>query len=449
MKKDSSITRRDIIKATALLGVTATFGGCSLSKEDIKRDAPFIKKGKKKRVVICGGGFGGLSVAKSLATSDVDVEIIVIEKRVEFFSCPYSNAWLGEVEGATYQKLVYDYFTPSLKYGYEVKNAEVLGIDKKNRRVESTIGDIEYDYLVLSPGIDYNYNTLFSDKEKQEECYKRFPPAFKANGEHIFLKKSLENFKGGTFVMNVPSGTYRCPPAPYERACMIASYLKNNNIDGKILLLDSRTSPAAKPHGFLRSFKELYSDYIDYVPSSKIYDIDLNKNSVKYEMFDKKALDFVKKEIDFGAANINPSHVASKLIEIADIKIDGNGWALLKEPGYISASDDRIYVLGDAQGEYPFPKSGQMASSCGYIVGKSISSRIQDIKFDYAKNLPGNVCYSLVNTNPKEGIVVHHSVTYNTKDGMKVEAIDTKKGDQITGEATTLWFEGIMGDLLG
>jgi hypothetical protein len=89
-----------------------------------------------------------------------------------------------------------------------------------------------------------------------------------------------------------------------------------------------------------------------------------------------------------------------------------------------------------------------MANSCGYLAAKELAFRTLGKSYDVFSETPGNVCFSLVNGSPKEGIVVHHTVSY-PKGKIKVDVKATHQRDRETGEAVRPWFDGIMGDILG
>lgn len=443
------MNRRDALKS---FGVTATFVAGSTLPLDMVASSDTTKqkinKSKTTRVIVCGGGYGGLTTAKNLKKYNPNLEILLIEQNSHFMSCPYSNLYLGGVEGVSLETLSFDYLSASSNYGYEFINETIVNIDKTKKLLTTNNQTYSYDYLVLSTGIEYDYKKLFKDKNIAKKVYTLYPPAMKPGSEHLLLKKKLENFKGGDFVINVPSGTYRCPPAPYERACMVAYYFKQNNIKARVILLDPREKPGAKPKGFLSSFEELYKEYIVYMPNSEIRDINFEQKYLVVDSFDKSVLDYVSKKVYFEDANIIPNMKPSKLVEKTGLELTKSGWAKLQVPTFRSVSDEYIFVVGDSAG-HPFPKSGHMANSCGYIVGKHIAYITSDKKFDSTKELPANICYSLVNGTPKEGISVDHSVSYDKKSGFKVSASSTPRRDKTTGETIEQWYKGITTDMFG
>jgi len=439
------INRRDILK-----GLTVTAGVMMSSTipthaKQIQKQTK-INKSDKTRVIVCGGGFGGLTSAKYLKYFNPNLEVILIEKNSHFISCPYSNVWLGEVDNVSLRDLSFDYLSASTKYGYEFVNETIIDINKDKKQLTTNEETYEYDYLVLSTGIEYDYTKIFKDTKKAKKVYTLYPPAMKAGSEHLLLKNKIEEFKGGNFIINVPSGTYRCPPAPYERACMIAYYLKNNNINGKVILIDPREKPGAKAKGFLSSFNELYKDYIQYMPLSEIKDINFENKYLTVDTFDTMELDYISKKVYFEDANIIPNMKPSKLIEQTGLELTTKGWAKLKEPTFESVTDNKIFVVGDSGG-HPFPKSGHMANSCGYAAAKALAYKTLNKKYNYTEELPSNICYSMVNGKPKEGLYVYHTVKYNKTKGLIVSSKATAVRDTDTGNSVKSWYDGIMSDM--
>jgi NADH dehydrogenase FAD-containing subunit len=441
-----ALTRRDLFKVSGLAVATTLVQNVE-AKTLTNKDNPKIiyPKSDATRVVVCGAGFAGLTVAKNLMKFNPKLEVIAIDKKDIFVSCPYSNVWLGDADDVGLEDLSRDYFEVASKYNYRFVKSTITDIDRDNRVVITDSGAIEYDYVVLAGGIEYDYSNIFDSQAKANEAITKAPPAMMPIGEHIALKRELKNFKGGNFIIRVPKGVYRCPPAPYERACMVAYYMQKNGIKGKVIVLDSRLRPAAKPEAFLHTFRDLYSDIIEYKPSAEFKDIDFDNKYVVVEEFDKIELDYVIKKIPYAIANIIPEHKASNLATLANIKTDANGYAVLKSPTFESVSDSKVFVVGDAQG-YAYPKSGQMASSCGYILAKCLAYKTLGKKFELYSETPANVCFSMVNDT--EGVAVYHSVVFTKDNKIKITAQSTKVRSKDIGKGTKEWFEGIIGDIL-
>lgn len=437
------MNRRDALKTASLAGGAILGTTLNLSANDTKHK--IINKSSNTTVVICGGGFAGLTVAKYLKYFNPSLEVLLIEKKGHFVSCPYSNLYLGGVEGIDLDTLSFDYLSASIKYGYKFINQTIIDINRDEQIVTTNQEDFFYDYLVVSSGIEYDYSKLANTKDEQNKLYTNLPSALMQGSEFLFLKKKVHNFQGGNFILNVPSGIYRCPPAPYERACMIANYFKTNKIKAKVILIDPREKPESKPDGFLEAFESLYKEYIVYMPLSEIKKIDLDKKEIVIEQFDKTVFDYVSTPIKFEDGSIIPTIVPSKLVHKANLALDQKGWVLLKEPTFESVSDSKVYAVGDVMG-YPYPKSAHIANSCGYIAAKELAYKTLGKKAPL--EMPGNICYSLVNSNPKEGLVVYHTAEYKNNQ-IHINVNYTPKKDKATGESIQGWYNGITSDILG
>jgi len=168
------------------------------------------------RVVAVGGGWGGLSAARYLRALVPQLDVILIDRRAEFWSQPLSNRWL--VGLARCDWLRHDYRRAAQHFGYRFVNAEVGGIDRQSREVATSAGSFGYDWLVLAPGIREDFSAWYGvDRDAAAYTRRRFPSAFPAGAEHLALKAKLEAFQGGDLVMTVPPLPYRCPTAARRR----------------------------------------------------------------------------------------------------------------------------------------------------------------------------------------------------------------------------------------
>ena len=429
--KRRSFIKLSIITASILL--TNSIEASSLKETKIKRT----------NILILGGGFAGLSTAKYLKQLNPNLNVTLVEKNNMFISCPFSNAWLGEIDGISYKSLCFDYNSAVLKYNYNFINETILDINKDKKIVQTSNQILKYDYLVMTLGIDYNYKKIFrKNKEKIKEVILKAPAGLKPGSELLKLKKMIENFKSGNFVITLPKSSYKCPPAPYERACMIANYFKKHHIEGKVILIDPRVKPASKAKVYLEAFNKDYKDIIEYKPLTNFKDIDFNTKIIYTKNFDEKSNKYITSEIAFKEASIIPPNKANKLYKKAKIETYTQGWVKLRKPTYQTLTDENIYVIGDAQGEYPFPKSAQMASSCAYILASDINARINKEVFDYKKNLPGNVCYSILTQT--KGAWVSHKYEYKDKMIAISETSSLSKENFTTAKD---WYKGFTNEL--
>ncbi len=450
-------SRRDLLKASGIGAAALALGGVSATSasaaENPAAATELLPKPTSKRVVIVGGGWGGLTAARYIKKEAPEAEVVVLEKKDVFVSCPISNEWLaGEIP---LDFLTRDYYSAAQAFGYKVFQTTVTDIDRTGRTVKTTTGSIGYDFLLLSPGIAYDYTKWFgNDTQKAERCRQECPPALMSGSEHVALKKMLEDFEGGNFVISVPDGPYRCPPAPYERAAMVAHYMKKNGIEGKVILLDPKAKPAPKGPGFLAAYKELYPDIVEYRPSSLVKTVDLDKKEVVVTVThpDDRTEEV---RVPYAAANLMPVNKASEIVAMAGVSTGKAGWGMMNSPTFQSKADERVFVIGDAVGGYPYPKSGAIANSQGRIVATHIAGLIQGRPALANMTLPDNICYSMVNGEEAISIGVTFSLM-DDKDvnGNDIKVIKPKMTENNTrstalGKTTHEWYKGMMRDIFG
>lgn len=457
------LNRRDVLKVGGLSAVAAAMGGCSTmvqpeapSKAHMAK-AMFMPAPKGNRVVVVGGGFGGLSLAKSVKQNNPQSEVVVLDRREIFFSCPFSNAYLAELEDTDLNIFTRDYYGAAKEFGYQFVQCEVMGIDRMNKSVSTSKGDIGYDLLVLSPGIAYDYEKQFPqwDAQKIARVAQEAPAAMVAGGEHLALKRQLEQMDDGDVIITVPFGKYRCPPAPYERACMVAHYMDKEGIEGKVVILDAAKKPRAKAAAFNEAFNDLYKDRIVFVGETKIKDVNLDKKEITYTTEDEN---FNTKEHtrSYQVLNLIPQNRANPIIEMAGIETNAWGGAKLSGAGFTSVTDSNVYVIGDCVG-HGIPPSGQTANWAGKRVGKQIALRLAGKAVDEMEQIPyknANMCYSMVGGDPEEAIMVTHEFVYE-KDMLvgkgfvpKDEGSGKFRTTQL-GRVTREWYRGIISDMFG
>ena len=408
-----AISRRDMLKLGGVAAASAALSGCSAAKSSNAKPnaakagikmAP-IPKAKGPRVVVVGGGWSGLSIAKYVKKFAPKADVVLIERRASFMSCPVSNLWLVGLVDLEF--LTHDYLQAARNNNYIFLNAMVHDVDRDSKLVFTNEGAVKYDYLVLSPGIDYDYTRWTKgDMEMENRLRTEYPAGFIPGSEHLTLKTKVQDFEEGNFVLTVPGGNYRCLPAPYERACLIAWYMKKEQIPGKVILLDENPDITIKKDGFHSAFDKLYKDYIEYLPGSIITEIDLDKKRVVTELGE---------EIDFADAALYPRVRGGKILEAAGVAKDSvfnKAEADIDPFTYQTREDPDIYCAGDVR-PMGFSKSGNTANSEGHIVAKMIAARINGKEAPWQS--PLTVCYSAVSGDPVRAISVNAQYKYNEK----------------------------------
>ena len=414
-KQWSDVSRRGFLVGATALGLTAPL---------LVYSRP--QKRQKAQVVIVGGGYGGITAAKYIKKENPNLEVILIEQRPFFMSCPMSNHFLAGLMELT--PLCFSYNVLEVKHGVKIINDKVLGIELDRKVVRTSLGYIGYDYLILSPGIDYDVEDFPFYKDSL--IYN--PPAFKPGSEHIYLKKLIDEFEGGDIVITVPPPPYRCPPAPYERAALIASMIKRNKIKAHMYFIDANERPIINSEGFLSAYYDLYRDIATYITSAQVRDIDVHKKVIKTSHGDFK----------YDLANIIPPMKASNLLEDAGLLRKNQKWVEVN-PLTFETSVRNVFVIGDASQSY-LPKSGYAAHSEGKLVAKIISARLkgQEIKEEYLQM----ICYAMV--SDKEAIMTETAFKY---DNVSKRFIPTHREDNVRKESTAKryeeWAKGLWRDL--
>lgn len=407
---------------------------------------PLMAKGKAPRVVVCGGGWGGLTVSKYLRQLAPTAEVVMLERNPTFFSCPMSNKWLIDVVDT--QFLTHDYLRVSEKHGYRYIQSEILSIDRAAKRVVTSLGWLDYDYLVMAPGIRYGYEAWFGNDRRAAEATKaRFPAAYVPNAEHFALKRALHNFKGGEWVMTLPPPPQRCPPSPYQRACLVAWWFKKHKIKGHITILDHKDGVRPIGLGFKTAFTELYKDIITYVPNAHVKEIDPFAKTIKTAAGDMK----------FDHAVLMAPHQAGDLAWKAgaigtNAQGKPTGWTDVHPTGLHLKNDPDVYVIGDAVGfvspQFQFyPKAGHVANRHGRIVAKYIAERLAGRTPEAA--LPDNLCYMLVNGEPREAINVQFDYKINAQGIIEQTQIDDNDRREALLQEDFKWYGHLVEDMLG
>ena len=462
-----NMNRRDALKvgAASVAAVAATaMTGCTEAEAKPAGKAESGKVLAKHQIVVIGGGFGGLTVAKGLKKKDKNFDVLVIEKNDTFMSCPFSNTNLGKLEGIDLGTFVFDYAQPVEKHGYSMLKAEVTAIDRAAKEIHTAHGIIQYEILVLSPGIAYNYENQFPSwsKEKIAEVQRTAPGALIPGSEHIALERQLANMEDGDVVITVPNGKFRCPPAPFERASMIAAYMNKEDIRGKVYVLNPKAK-FAKFGAFMESWKELYPDRIVYMPHSKILDVDTKAKKISFKTVVKRTdivglggEKSVNKTVKYEVLNLIPDNKANPVIEMATLETskDSFGKVLMNGCSFQTKTDKDVYAVGDVVA-HAIPPSGQTASWSGKQCADEIAHRLHGKDYALAvKAAPvkaGNVCYSMVGDKPEEAIMVTHDFSWTGKvikgKGHVPKAPSGKFRSKGTAKATRDWYSGAMADL--
>lgn len=390
------------------------------------------------RIVVIGGGFGGASCARALRRLDPALQVTLIEPHRTFTACPFSNEVIAGLRELTAQQFTYDKIAAE---GVTVIVQAATRIDPQARNVGLADGtSVPYDRLVLSPGIDLRFDAL---PGYDEAASARMPHAWKAGEQTSLLRRQIEAMEdGGLVVIAVPAAPLRCPPAPYERASLIAHYLKTRKPRAKVMLLDAKDS-FPQQLLFEHAWNELYPGMIERVSLSqggRAVSVDPASNTVV---------------TDFGnytaeVANVIPPQKAGRIAELAGAA-DHTGWCPIDPVSFASKLLPNVHVIGDACIAGTIPKSASAANAeakaCAAAIVALISEKSPDIS-----QLEG-ACYNIV----APGYAFSLSGLYQAKDGQFAEVggnvtspVDAPQQlRQREAEQAETWFRTITADAFG
>lgn len=365
---NAPVTRRN-----AVLGIAAAA---------ISLAAPSILRAQTAgRVVVVGGGFGGAACARALKRADAKLQVTLIEPNKVFTSCPFSNEVIAGLREMEAQQFGYDKLGAA---GVTVVAQAATGTDTQKRSVTATDGSaFAYERLVLSPGIDFHFEALPGYDDAASE---KMPHAWKAGAQTLLLRRQLEAMTdGGTVAITIPANPSRCPPAPYERASLIAHYLKANKPRSKVLILDAKDS-FSQQRLFEQAWKKLYGDMIERVALSqggRVTSVDAATKTIVTE-FGNYTPD---------VANVIPPQRAGHIAEIAGAA-DATGWCPIDPATFESKLAPNVHVIGDACLGGGIPKSASAASA----QGKACAAAIVNLFAGRAPEAPRltGVCYNIV-----------------------------------------------------
>ena len=376
-----TLNRRQFIQFAGVASVlTSTFGIASCSRQD----------SASARVVIIGGGFGGATCAKYLQRLDPQLQITLVEPKQTFITCPFSNAVLGGLRNM--DSLSHSYEKHEQR-GVKVIHASANEIDPVGRKVKLANGKtLEYDRLVVSPGIDFRWEDVEGMSMADSEA---IPHAWNGGPQTVLLHKQLTAMPdGGVVIISAPDNPFRCPPGPYERASMIAHYLKENKPRSKLLILDAKSKFSKQPL-FMQGWEQLYPGMIEWISGTsggRVSRVDAGNKRLYNELGDEHKADVI---------NFIPPQKAGAIAHAAGL-VDSSGWCPVNQRTFESTIHAGIHVIGDASLAGAMPKSGFAANSQGKVCAAAIVSAIGKSKMPDPSYV--NTCYSLV--SPDYGISV-------------------------------------------
>lgn len=376
-------TRRDFIKWA---GAVSAFSALGMPLGALaKAGRPAAK------VVVIGGGYGGATCAKYIRKMAPGIEVTLVEQNKHYVTCPFSNTVIGGLKKL--EDLTHGYDKLSARHGVNVVHAMAEEVDPENRVVKLKGGKtLEYDKLVMSPGIEFIWGGIENYDEAASQV---MPHAWKAGPQTTLLRAQLEAMPdGGTVIIAAPDNPYRCPPGPYERASLMANYLKQHKPKSKIIILDRKDKFSKQPL-FTGGWEALYPGMIEWVSKSAGGTV-VRVNTKTMEVENNNGFTYQGDVI-----NIIPPHRAGTIAQRTGLA-DKSGWCPVNQTTFASKMHKDIHVIGDAAIAGKMPKSGYAAGSEGKVCASAIVAELGGLHMPEPSYV--NTCYSLV--GPDYGISV-------------------------------------------
>ncbi|HEY2135221.1 MAG TPA: NAD(P)/FAD-dependent oxidoreductase [Xanthobacteraceae bacterium] len=425
--------RRDFLKSTMAAAAAAAIFAPAVRAQGAAALATA-------RVVVVGGGFGGATCARALRKADPRIAVTMVEQNSTYTASPMSNAVIAGLRDLTAQQFGYDALA---REGISLALTAATKIDTQARSVTlgATGQTLGYDRLVLSPGIDFRWNAIAGYDEAASAL---MPHAYRGAEQIVLLRRQLEAMPdGGLVVVSAPVNPARCPPAPYERAGLIAHYLKNNKPRSKVIVLDAKDTFTMQ-RLFQNAWSELYPGLIEWVSLASggvLASVDPKTRTLSTDFDTYQA----------AVANVIPPQKAGRLAELAGVA-DRTGWCPVDPVTFGSKLQPDIHVIGDAAIAGAMPRSASAAHSQAEICAAAIVAQLAG-RTPAAPTLTSS-CFSLLAPD----YAISQRGTYRPTDDQYVESAPGIVVSPLAAERSersaeakeaAAWYAGITAGVFG
>jgi sulfide dehydrogenase [flavocytochrome c] flavoprotein chain len=398
---------------------------------------PMLAQGKP-RLVVVGGGAGGATAAKYVARdSRGAIDVALVEPLSQFTTCFHSNLFLGGFRSL--ESLTHSYEALASKYGVTLVRQPAAAIDREKKNVRLADGSrLAYDRLVVAPGIDFKFDSVPGYSEAASEA---MPHAWKGRAQMELLKRQLDALEDGALIVIIaPPNPYRCPPAPYERASMMAHVLKSKGRKNcLIVILDAKESFPEQAL-FQEGWEKHYAGMLEW-QDPKIHGgikhLDVSTMTVETDLASYQA----------NLVNVIPAQIAGAIAREAGFA-DASGYCAIDAASMRSAADANVYIVGDACIAGEMPKSASSSNSQAKIAAAMVRAELAGAQAAGAGYITS--CWSLIETDD----AVKVTGRYEPKGGKiaTVESFVSRAGESAqarrqTGIENMQWYAEITADI--
>jgi sulfide dehydrogenase [flavocytochrome c] flavoprotein chain len=409
-------------------------------------------------VVVIGGGMAGASAAKYLRLwGGAQLNVTLIDTDASYTSNIMSNLVLTQQR--TMASLDYKRDVLASSYGVTLVQDRVTRVDTVNKQVILATGaPLAYDRLIAAPGVEFMaaYGLSTTDYDTKT------PHAWRAGPQTALLTHQIASMvDGDTFLMTIPAAPYRCPPGPYERACVVADLLKRTGRSNcRVVILDENANIQAESGTFQNAFDFVHAGVIVYNKSVSNIQINPDTKVVTYrtggvtQTINAKVVNPIAphRAAGIGANSLTPSDTtgwfASAGLNNAEAR-----WAAVNPLSYESTSVPSVHVIGDAA-QCGLPKAGHVGNQEGKICADAIVRLLGGGSPDTAP-VANSACYSPITANSASWLTAVYQYDPSTGQ-MKVAGHGGQTAGGAAVESATIstrnytqmgvWFNTLMKD---
>lgn len=390
------------------------------------------------RVVVIGAGYAGATATRYLHMWSPDIDVTLIDPNRQFVSCAMSNRVLS---GAWDMSDITRSYAGLKQRGVRIIHQSAVDIDPVKQIVTLRDGQrLQYDRVIVAPGIELVYENIPGMRDPAS--LERIPHAWKAGPQTAILRQQLVDMPdGGVYVITVPPAPFRCPPGPYERACLVASYFRDYKPRSKVLVLDANSDIQAKKELFRKAWQERYAGIIDYVPDNALVDVDVASRTAILDFEDVKA----------DVLNVVPPQRAGQIARDAGLITVNGRWCEVDFLSYESIAVPNVHIVGDAVMAAPqMPKSGHMANQHAKVCAAAIIELLHG-RMPNASPLITNTCYSFVSNDEAVHVASVHKYDVRERTMIAVEGAGglSETANAAEGRIALAWADNIWRDMLG